>query len=104
MKYPIIMLNTSKLFFILLPFWYVVTFPFALVLNFLDVTMKHRSGTGLIVKVQVNRESITLYSKKISLCQKEPQRDQHHFVHLADGCGSRHNCPGGDPFSIQRLR
>jgi cyclopropane fatty-acyl-phospholipid synthase-like methyltransferase len=50
MKYPIIMLNTSKLFFIILPFWYIVTFPFALLLNFFDVRLKHRSGTGLIVK------------------------------------------------------
>ncbi len=50
MKYPIIMLNTSKLFFIVLPFWYIVTFPFALILNFFDVRISHRSGTGLIVK------------------------------------------------------
>ncbi len=50
MKYPIIMLNTSRLFFIVLPFWYLVTFPFALVLNAFDVRFRHRSGTGLIVK------------------------------------------------------
>jgi SAM-dependent methyltransferase len=50
MKYPIIMLNTSRLFYILLPFYYLVTFPFSLVLNFMDVRMKHKSGTGLIVK------------------------------------------------------
>jgi SAM-dependent methyltransferase len=50
MKYPILMLNASKLFFILLPFWYLVTFPFALVFNWLDVAMKHKTGTGLIVK------------------------------------------------------
>ena len=50
MKYPIRMLNTSKLFFILLPFYYLVTFPVALVCNWLDVSMKHKSGTGLIVK------------------------------------------------------
>ena len=50
MKYPIIMLNTSYLFFIILPFYYLVTFPFALVLNYLDVHLKHKSGTGLIAK------------------------------------------------------
>jgi SAM-dependent methyltransferase len=50
MKYPILMLNNSKLFFILLPFYYLVTFPFALVLNRFDLCMNHRSGTGLIVK------------------------------------------------------
>lgn len=50
MKYPIILLNTSKVFFILLPFYYILTFPFAIILNFFDVRMKHASGTGLIVK------------------------------------------------------
>ncbi|NDK54910.1 class I SAM-dependent methyltransferase [Pontibacter fetidus] len=50
MKYPMLMLNTSKLFFILLPFYYLVTFPFSLVLNWLDVNNTHASGTGLIVK------------------------------------------------------
>jgi len=50
MKYPIIMLNRSKLFFLLLPFYYILTFPFAILLNFLDVNMNHKSGTGLIVR------------------------------------------------------
>lgn len=50
MKYPILMLGKSKLFFILLPFYYLVTFPFCLILNQLDVTGNHQSGTGLVVK------------------------------------------------------
>lgn len=50
MKYPVSMLNTSKIFFILLPFYYLITFPFCLLLNLADVRMKHSSGTGLIVK------------------------------------------------------
>lgn len=50
MKYPILMLNASKLFFILIPFYYLITFPFALVLNYLDKTGNHKTGTGLIVK------------------------------------------------------
>jgi SAM-dependent methyltransferase len=50
MKYPVSMLNVSKLFFILLPFYYLLTFPFCLILNIADVRMKHKSGTGLIVK------------------------------------------------------
>jgi len=50
MKYPILMLNASKVFFIILPFYYVLTFPFALILNYLDVGLKHKTGTGLIVK------------------------------------------------------
>ncbi len=49
MKYPIIMLNTSKIFFIILPFYYLITFPFALILNYLDVRMNHKTGTGLNV-------------------------------------------------------
>ena len=50
MKYPILMLNASKLFFILIPFYYLLTFPFALILNYRDVNKKHKTGTGLIVK------------------------------------------------------
>jgi len=50
MKYPIKMLNASKLFFIILPFYYLITFPFALLFNAMDVWGKHKTGTGLIVK------------------------------------------------------
>ena len=50
MKYPILMLNTSKLFFIILPFYYLLTFPFALIFNWMDLVIKHKTGTGLIVK------------------------------------------------------
>ena len=50
MKYPILMLNASKLFFVLLPFYYIITFPVSLILNFADLNFKHKTGTGLIVK------------------------------------------------------
>lgn len=50
MKYPILMLGVSKLFFVILPFYYLVVFPIAVVLNFFDLGIKHKSGTGLIVK------------------------------------------------------
>lgn len=50
MKYPILLLNASKAFFIILPFYYLIAFPFALILNYLDVSLKHKTGTGLIVK------------------------------------------------------
>jgi SAM-dependent methyltransferase len=50
MKYPIIMLNSSRLFYILIPFYYLLTFPVSVLLNFMDVRLKHRTGTGLIVK------------------------------------------------------
>ncbi len=50
MKYPLLMLNMSKVFFLILPFYYLLTFPISLVLNWLDVKNSHKSGTGLIVK------------------------------------------------------
>lgn len=50
MKYPILMLNTSKVFYIILPVYYLLTYWFALILNFIDVRIKHKTGTGLIVK------------------------------------------------------
>jgi SAM-dependent methyltransferase len=50
MKTPIRMLNVSKVFFILLPLYYLVTFPLCLVLNRMDVNGKHQTGSGLIVK------------------------------------------------------
>lgn len=50
MKYPILLLNVSKLFFIILPFYYIIAFPFAFILNYLDTHSKHTTGTGLIVK------------------------------------------------------
>jgi 2-polyprenyl-3-methyl-5-hydroxy-6-metoxy-1,4-benzoquinol methylase len=55
MKYPVIMLSASKLFFILLPFYYIVVMPFALVLNMADLIMNHRTGTGLLVIAQKSR-------------------------------------------------
>ena len=50
MKYPITLLNAGKLFYILLPFYYLITFPFSLLFNYLDVSLRHSTGTGLIVK------------------------------------------------------
>jgi SAM-dependent methyltransferase len=49
MKYPIKMLNSSYLFFILIPFWYIIFFPVSVVLNYLDLIIKHKEGTGLLV-------------------------------------------------------
>ncbi len=50
MKYPILLLGLSKLFFALLPFYYLVVYPPAAILNCLDVHGRHSAGTGLIVK------------------------------------------------------
>jgi len=50
MKYPILMLGASKLFFIILPFYYIVAYPVSYILNWFDVNGNHKTGTGLIVK------------------------------------------------------
>lgn len=50
MKYPILMLGASKAFFVILPFYYALTFPFTYALNYFDSKGKHKTGTGLIVK------------------------------------------------------
>lgn len=59
MKWPLLMLQaTSKwlhpalagLFFIVLPFYYLLAYPIAFVLNMADVRMMHSTGTGLVVK------------------------------------------------------
>lgn len=50
MKYPILLANFSKLFFLLLPFYYLLVYPLCYLLNHLDTSGEHASGTGLIVK------------------------------------------------------
>ncbi len=50
MKYPMLMLNKTSLFFIVLPLYYLITYPFAFVFNALDVRVHNPKGTGLIVK------------------------------------------------------
>jgi SAM-dependent methyltransferase len=50
MKYPILMLGASKIFFLVLPFYYLLTFPVSYLCNYIDVRNSHATGTGLIVK------------------------------------------------------
>lgn len=50
MKYPIVMLGKSKTYFIVLPFYYLLIFPFCILLNYSDVIFQHKKGTGLLVK------------------------------------------------------
>jgi SAM-dependent methyltransferase len=50
MKYPVKLLNLSALFWAIVPLYYIVVMPFALVLNLLDLKIAHKTGTGLIVK------------------------------------------------------
>ena len=49
MKYPVKMLNVSYIFFIILPFYYLIFFPVSLILNIFDLYLNHKSGTGLLV-------------------------------------------------------
>lgn len=50
MKYPMVMLNASKLFFVILPFYYIIAYPISYLLNWMDTYTTHATGTGLIVK------------------------------------------------------
>lgn len=50
MKFPILMVNLTSISFLILPFYYLIVFPWCLVLNYFDLIGKHKSGTGLIVK------------------------------------------------------
>lgn len=50
MKYPILLLGRSSFFYLLLPIYYLLVFPFCLALNYIDVRNMHSSGTGLLVK------------------------------------------------------
>jgi SAM-dependent methyltransferase len=50
MKWPIQLLGVSKIFFIIIPIYYLITYPFAYLLNWIDTNSKHATGTGLIVK------------------------------------------------------
>lgn len=50
MKYPIQLVNISKLFLLVLPLYYLVVYPFCYLLNMADVRGLHSTGTGLIVK------------------------------------------------------
>lgn len=50
MKWPILMLGATKLFFIILPFYYLLVYPFCFLLNYMDTKVYNPTGTGLIVK------------------------------------------------------
>ncbi len=49
MKYPVKMLNISYIFFILLPFYYIVFLPVSIILNIFDISLNHKTGTGILV-------------------------------------------------------
>lgn len=51
-KYPLLMLNTSKAFFLILPFYYLATLWFSLLLMWIDYTSENTTGTGLLVAAE----------------------------------------------------
>jgi len=46
-KYPLMLLNVSKLFFLLLPFYYLITLPFTFVMIFIDYSSNNKIGSGI---------------------------------------------------------
>ena len=49
MKYPMNMLGKSKLFFLLLPIYYLLFYPLSALFMLCDLNMKIKTGTGIIV-------------------------------------------------------
>ena len=48
-KIPLLILNLSKIFFVLLPFYYIIILPFVLPMMWLDYKSDNKTGTGLNV-------------------------------------------------------
>jgi hypothetical protein len=48
-KYPMQMLNVSKIFFAVLPFYYIIALPIILPMMWLDYYAENKTGTGLNV-------------------------------------------------------
>jgi len=46
-KIPMQLLNVTKLFFLLLPFYFIVTFPFTLIMMFIDFNSNNKIGSGI---------------------------------------------------------
>jgi len=46
-KYPMILLNISKLFFLVLPFYFVLTFPLTYLMMYLDFSTENKVGSGI---------------------------------------------------------
>lgn len=53
-KYPILMAGVSKFFILLLPFYYLFTLWFVLILMWLDVNTDNSEGTGVLLVAQKN--------------------------------------------------
>lgn len=51
-KYPLLMVNASKVFFLLLPFYYLLTLWLTLILMWIDFHSDNKTGTGLLVAAE----------------------------------------------------
>jgi len=49
MKYPLSLLGISKIFFLLLPFYYFFLYPVSALFMWIDLKFKNKEGTGVIV-------------------------------------------------------
>ena len=46
-KYPMLLLNISKIFLLILPLYYLLTFPFALIMMYIDYSIESSRGSGI---------------------------------------------------------
>ena len=46
-KFPMMMLNASKIFFVILPFYYLLTLPFTFFMMYIDYNSENKVGTGI---------------------------------------------------------
>jgi SAM-dependent methyltransferase len=46
-KYPMILLNFSKILLLVLPIYYLITLPFTLIMMYLDFTSANKTGSGI---------------------------------------------------------
>jgi len=46
-KYPMVLLNITKIFFIILPVYYLITFPFTLLMMVMDYIFENKIGSGI---------------------------------------------------------
>jgi SAM-dependent methyltransferase len=53
-KFPMLLLNTSKIFFLVLPVYFLITFPFSLLMMLFDYSLKNEVGTGITFVARKN--------------------------------------------------
>ena len=46
-KYPIMLINKTKFFLILLPFYFMITLPFSLIMMYIDYSFNNKIGSGI---------------------------------------------------------